>query len=172
MKFLIASIAAALSALSMSHAATMVVDVDSLPSDNGVTVSLDAGVYELSFVEGAYKAWNAWGKVQGCDSDGANCSKGWLTNINVLAEGTVYKLGRHGRFETPDLALAAASPFTLTLSALTDVTFYIGDSYFKDNVGGISMQVAAIAMPVPAAGLLFVGAAAGFAVARRRRMVA
>ncbi|MEO1657235.1 MAG: hypothetical protein AAFR65_05890, partial [Pseudomonadota bacterium] len=81
MKFLVAATLSVLSAFSMAQAATMVVDINSRPSDNGVTVTLDAGVYELSFVEGMYDAWNAWGRNSGCDSNGENCSRGWLTNV-------------------------------------------------------------------------------------------
>ncbi|MEO1040656.1 MAG: hypothetical protein AAFX52_00050 [Pseudomonadota bacterium] len=170
MKNLFAIAAATLMAFSASNAATMVVDVDSQPTDNGVTVSLGAGSYDISFVDGLFNGWNAWGRVTGCETDGTGCSRGWLTNVNIDVEDTTYKIGRHGKFETPEQALANASPFELNLSSLTDVTFYIADSYFSDNIGGVSLEIASVATPIPGAGLLFIAGAAVYASSRRKRL--
>ena len=175
MKILTALAATTLTAFSMAHAAMMVVDVNSEagdPNGNSVTVTLDAGSYELSFIDGLYDAWNAWDNVTDCDSNGENCSRGWITNLDVLAEGTIYKIGRHGKFATPEQALAAASSFTLVLTAMTDVTFFINDHHLPDNVGGVSLKIASTAVPVPAAGLAFVTGAAAFAGASRRKRAA
>ncbi len=169
MKRFVATIASAIAAISMANAAT-IVDIDSKPSDNGVTLSLAAGIYEVSFISSMFDAWNAWGKTSGCDNNGENCSQGWLTNVDVLIDNTIYKYGRNGKFETPELALDNASPFTLTLTELTDVTFYIDDINYNDNKGGVSLQVASVATPVPAAGLLFLGGVAAYNASRRRRL--
>ena len=169
MKRFAATIASAIAAISMANAAT-IVDINSKPSDNGTTLSLAAGIYEVSFIDGLFDAWNAWGKTKDCDAQGENCSKGWLTNVDVLIDNTIYKFGRNGKFETAQQALDNASPFTLTLTKMTEVTFYIGDSNYSDNVGGLSLSVASMdPVPVPAAGLLFLGGVAAYNASRRRR---
>ncbi|MEM6913039.1 MAG: hypothetical protein AAF511_03575 [Pseudomonadota bacterium] len=167
---LFALAAAAMISLSAARAATIVVDIDSQPIDNGVTVSLDAGTYEISFIDGVFKSWNPWGSVAGCDSDGTGCNRGWLTNLDIEIDGTIHRFGRHGKFATADLALANASPFQLDLAALTDVTFSIFDTNYGGNIGGLSFQITSVPTPVPGAALLFVAGAAVFASGRRRRV--
>ena len=43
----------------------------SLDGANAVTLDLDAGVYSLDFVEGAYTAFTRFSNVSGCDGLGS-----------------------------------------------------------------------------------------------------
>lgn len=171
MKKILAAVAVAVTSFSMASAA--IVNIDSQPSNNDQTLMLDAGTYEVSFIADMFEAWNAWGRVRGCDSDGENCSNGWLTNVNIeSAEFGTLAVGRHGRYATSALALANAEPVLFTLTSMQQVVFRIADSYYRDNRGGVSLQVAAqspasAAVPVPGAFMLFAGAA-GFAAFRRK----
>ena len=171
MKKLLTALAVAATSLGIASAA--VVNIDARPKNNDQTLMLDAGTYEVSFLSGTYQAWNAWGRVRGCDQAGENCSQGWLTNVRVSSSdiGNL-GFGRHGRFATAAQALSNAQPITFTLSSLQQVVFRIADSNYRDNIGGLSLNVATLndgsaAVPVPGAFILFAGAA-GVAAFRRK----
>jgi len=172
-KRFVAAIASAFAAMSMANAATIVEDpiiLDSTEENVSVTLTLESGLYEVSFLD----AWNAWGEnsYAGCDGTGANCETGWLTNVDVLIDDTPFIKVRNGKFDSAANAVANSSPFALDLRDVTDaveVTFFLIDNYYDDNFGELSLQIESASMPVPAAGLLFLGGVAAYNAARRRR---
>jgi len=154
-------------AVGISQAA--VVNLDSFNTADGQEFELDAGTYEIRFVSGEYTAWNAWSRVRGCDRNGEHCSNGWLTNVALSSEplGKI-QFGRDGRFATPEQALAAALPVTITLEERESVSFFIEDSVTRDNEGGVSLEIVEAEVPLPASGLL-IGTALALGAARRRQ---
>ncbi|HDY85329.1 MAG TPA: hypothetical protein ENH74_06580, partial [Methylophaga sp.] len=70
------------------------------------------------------------------------------------------------RYSTSQLALLNSISATFTLLSDATVKLFINDSNFKDNVGGMSLNVSAV--PVPAAALLFAPALLGFMGLRRK----
>ncbi|MEM1381640.1 MAG: hypothetical protein AAGH41_13550 [Pseudomonadota bacterium] len=161
---------AAFTLLGSAHAA--IINLDSRDANNGVTLTLNAGTYKASFVDGQFSSWNAWGETvtSGCDSNGANCGRGWLTNTQVSSvELGTFLFGNNGRFATSAAAFAAAQPLVFTLTQTQQVVFRIADSRYNDNFGGISLDVREAAVPVPAAFALFACGAAGYTAFRRRR---
>lgn len=142
---------------------------------NYVDVALGAGSWDLTYISGAYKAWNAWGAVQGCDGSGANCSRGYLTSFEVLDAGgaQLLSVASAGIFESEVVALSAAQlngAVSLTLASAQTVYIGISDSALLDNIGGLSLEIAAAAdVPAPAAGGLLAAGLAGIAALRRRR---
>ena len=152
------------------HAA--IIELDGSDSENGVELWLDAGTYDINFLEGDMLAWNAWGRTKECADDGTGCSKGWLTNFNVFSDelGTL-KLGRNGKYQTAELAWANAASETFSLSTAQSVRFFIGDINYSKNLGGVTLQVASEAVPVPAAGLIFLSGLLGLQALRAHRQV-
>lgn len=71
-----------------------------------------------------------------------------------------------GRYSTPTLALLNALSTTFTLTATSIVKFFIRDQPYRDNVGGMSLNVSEV--PVPAAAFLFAPALLGFLGLRRK----
>lgn len=159
--------AIAAAALLLGSAQAAIIDIDSTTANNGVDLTLDAGTYDVTFVDGLYKAWNPWGRVRGCASDGTDCTNGWITSANVSSTdlGTI-AFGRTGKYASADQALLEAASLTLTIAQRQTLTFFIGDSQFGDNTGGVSLAVNEAAVPLPAAGLLF---GAGIAAFLRKR---
>lgn len=165
----------------------------SAASSVGTTVSLAAGDYRLQYTAtGTYAAWNPWGQnvASGCGVSGACSAQGWFDGFNVQAgaDSHVFSSGS-GFFATSALALADAigtpmfesinggaaaaigSFATLHLDTATNVKFYINDSVYGDNVGGVSVTLAAVApVPEPSTYALLLAGLGGVGfVARRRR---
>lgn len=152
-----------------------VVDLDArlglagaLSDVSGQTITLNAGTYTVQAVQGK---WNAWGDniVEGCDSGGFGCSKGWLSSFNIesLDIGNIQVGSNNNRFSSGELALANAPSFQFTINGSQDITFYISDNNHRDNVGGLSVSVS----PVPEASTIaLLSAGLGFVsfVARRK----
>jgi hypothetical protein len=142
--------------------------LDATDPGNGVTLSLTAGSYLVSYDSGA---WNAWSSVSGCDAS-HHCATGWLNQFSIVptidaasffADGVVW--------ETAALAEAngkAMSPLTLTLSADQMVKIYIGDFPYYDNQGGITVSIAAVPEPETYAMLLAGLGLLGFAARRKQ----
>jgi hypothetical protein len=136
------------------------------------TLMLGAGTYDVTVVGlgygGDYDAWNAWGKESGCDDAGKNCSKGWINNYKITALSLGTSLFTDGiRYETPLLALEFAIDTSFTLSATEYVEFYIDDSNYTDNIGGISLDISLV--PEPSVIALFGLGLIGVGFARRRQ---
>ena len=169
--------AAAVLCIAPAVASAAVVNLDSELNTKvvgqGVTLMLDAGSYSVTPFDNSaendgFIAWNAWknNEVSGCDQDGANCARGWLTSYAFrIGSDAPVGVGR-GRFDTPEKALLNATPTTFTLASDGTVEFFISDSNYSDNDGGVSLNVAPV--PVPAAIGLLVGAFAALGLVRRR----
>lgn len=174
MKTLAAALALALSA---SAASAATVNLNSMTNTKtpgaGEVLTLGPGEYVVTPIDGrddnGFIAWNAWSNnpVENCDADGANCRKGWLTNYAYRIGGLDPVLKSSGVFATPQKALDNAKIATFTLTATETVEFFISDSNYGDNDGGVSLRVSQV--PVPAAAGLLVAALGGLGIARRRR---
>lgn len=147
---------------------------------NPVLYSVGPGTYKIQRVgtetAGAtYTAWNAWGRVSGCDAQGlCNGGNGWVNNFQYdTGAGTeINWLGPFDRWATPQLALNNAigvQSYVRTFTAPTTLRFYIMDSHHWDNLGGISVSITP-AIPEPETyALMLAGLGALGLMARRRK---
>lgn len=161
-----------------------------LSSSGPVTLSgFDAGdVLNISLFDnrgaGGYAAWNAWGADSypdvgvfqcndplGCKTvseEGSTFSGyvGWINRFFVLPNGsnTPYQFGDSKVYPTPEDALDAFVPGTITGYAA--YTFFIWDSptAYTDNRGGLSIRVA---VPEPGTLTLVALGLAGFGAVRK-----
>ena len=137
-----------------AHAA--IIDVGSTIGNNTVSITLDAGTYNITQVGttdgGLYNAWNAWGDTFGCDINGENCTHGWLNSYHInSSEFSTIDIAPTSIYADPLLALANNSGVTsFTLSTNTNVSFTTVTSFLSDNVGGISLDIQeASSVPAP-----------------------
>lgn len=146
-----------------ANAATVHLDAKTNTSSNAVQLNLKAGTYSITpFKDDTYTAWNAWSSVTGCSADGTGCSKGWVNNYSFTTPSgtTNVRTSDTSRYATADLALLNALSSTFTLLSDATVEFFISDTFYRDNIGGMSLNVSAV--PVPAALFLFAPALLGF----------
>jgi len=151
-----------------ANAATVDINAKTNTSDNPVELFLTAGTYNVNPFEGVYESWNAWGRVKNCNGD--ICGNGWINNYSITTPTDTIFTSNRTRYRTADLALLNALSTSFTLSSDATVKFYIRDSYYRDNIGGISLDVSAdiSSVPVPAAAFLFAPALLGFMGLRRK----
>ena len=100
-----------------------------------------------------------------------NCTKGWVNKWNYFLNGdsnTVYTVWDNGRYESAALALAYA-PSVGPLTGITSISFFIDDSNYGDNTGGISLHVSVTSVPEPGTLALFGIGLVGLGLTRRRR---
>ena len=180
-----AALSASLFAVSSLQAATIVdlngVTNASTNGANAVTLNLDAGVYNLNFVEGAYTAFTRFSTVTGCDGLGAKCITGFENSARYVIDGATFFFGdgaasgglgpqaTGGYYSTAAQSFAASDVFTstFTLAAPRAVSFYLFDDNLGDNSGGVSLAVAAV--PEPATWMLMLMGMAGVGFAMRRK---
>ena len=102
---------------------------------------------------GAFNAWNSSGFSAGCNEFGNDCTNGWQWDVGVYIDGDTTNIGSFGisgLFETSDLALAnirdalngafGAPSFVIPNVPWSSLSFFIQDSPFADNLGGISFM--------------------------------
>jgi len=130
----------------------VIVNINSVTNHDGNPVSIffNAGTYDVTPIGvdngGAFNAWNAWSYVAGCDSNGENCSYGWLNRYYIYSsEFGEMLLTDHNRYANQSLALsnAISTSFTLTNDATVDFYIWDGDNGSEswDNSGGISLDI-------------------------------
>jgi hypothetical protein len=134
----------------LCHAQTIVnLDATTHSQSNPVRLTLPAGTWTLTPADttggGDFTAWNAWGVATGCAPDGSGCATGWLHVYTYASASLGERAGGSyaGRYQTPELAFQKAVPVTIVLGAEEEVAFWIGDSVYTDNLGGVSLIVTA-----------------------------
>ncbi len=150
-----------------AHALTINIDALVNTTANPVTEFLTAGTYNVTMIgiadQGDFDAWNAWG-------GNTSGNMGWLNSYRISSDQfDTISMGDGIRYKDPLEALDNALATSFTLAADGLVNFYIADSNYRDNIGGISLNVA----PTPEPGtivLLGLGLAGiAFGVNRRKK---
>ena len=180
-----AALGASLFAGSSLQAATIVnldgVTNASTNGTNAVTLNLDAGVYNLNFVKGAFTAFTRFSNVSGCDGLGAKCIQGFENSARFVVNGATFLFGdgaasgglgpqaTGGYYATAAQSFAASSAFStsFSLAAPGSVSFYVFDDNLGDNSGGVSLAVAAVPEPATWMFMLLGMAAIGFTMRRK-----
>lgn len=166
--------------------AATVVDLDGMANAsttgaNAVTLNLDAGIYNLNFVEGAFTAFTRFSSVSGCDGLGAKCITGFENSARYVIDGTTFLFGdgaasgglgpqaTGGYYASAAQSFSASSAFstTFSLAAPGSVSFYLFDDNLGDNSGGVSLAVAAV--PEPATWMFMLLGMAGIGFTMRRK---
>jgi len=159
-------------------------------------VTLNAGTYNLSPTQEMFQSWSRWNRSSNCDSDGANCAKGFEYSFAFFTPETI--TGGNGKvgkvdtdsfnstmvnmvnqsnfdsanfFRTAELGFQAVKGMTLasfTLNSNQQVGFFIFDDKSSDNRGGVDINIAAV--PLPAGLPLLLAGLGGLAFFRRRKV--
>ncbi len=182
----LASVAACVWALPAS--AATIVNLDGIANasqtgSNAITVSLAAGIYNISFVEDQYKSFSRWNKEVNCDSAGLHCRQGWENSARYIIGSETFYFGdgtasggygpvtnESAWFQTQELSFANALGYSakFTLAEATDVKFFIYDNNISDNRGGVSLSISAVPEPATWAMLIAGFGLVGMASRRRR----
>lgn len=179
-KSALAAATAAAAALAAAPAGAQVINLDAQTTTTAApyTQLLGAGTYQVFDVGPAdaagalFEAWNPWGAgtgAGGCDTGGTNCAYGWYRRW-YMDFGAGATGNNSGFFSSPALALAGAKtddPISFTLLAPTTVSFWIADSPYYDNAGGVSLSIAAVPEPETWALMMAGLGLLGFAARRR-----
>ena len=126
---------------------------------NPISMNLSAGTYSVDFIGiddgGIYDSWNAWeGVVGGCDSDGEGCRRGWRNDYGISFNGFNQLFATTDVYQTRLQALQNALDISFTLPSATTVNFFIGDYYYEDNIGGVSLKLSS-AKTIPETASIF-----------------
>ena len=149
----------------MANAEIININARTNTTTNPVVEFFTAGTYDVTPIGvadgGAYNAWNAWGYV-------SLPSAGWVNPYSLSSiEFSAYTVGDWVRYSTDLLALSNAVDTSFTLASDGNVNFFITDSPYCDNIGGISLDVNPV--PVPGAVWLLGSGLVGLGVARIKR---
>jgi hypothetical protein len=150
--------------------------LDSTNPNNNATFDLAAGTYQVNYLGGA---WDPWGttnpNVSGCDTAGHCTGMGWYNAYSFEAPSGSATFWDGVRWATSEQAASsgvALSPVTFTLANAQTVKFYIGDSKYSDNIGGISLSVTAVPEPETYAMLVLgLGLVSGLVRSRKAKQV-
>lgn len=150
---------------------SQIINIQANNPHNSITLDLSAGEYAVNYIGiadgGIYDGWNAWGtqvnNVSGCDLAGKQCQIGWGNGYFIsLNNGPDAYFGYgNGKFSTVSLARenSALSNTSFTLLDNGTAKFFIPDSYYPDNLGGVSLKIEKKSVPEPftTSGILLVG---------------
>ena len=104
-------------------------------SSSGVTLALTSGTYRVTMIGtangGAYNAWSAW-----------SSGNQWLNTYAITSNelGTI-RVNDGTRYSTAIEALNNAIDANFTLTNNENVRFYIIDTPYSDNRGGVSLSI-------------------------------
>lgn len=130
----------------VGNALTIDINAITNTTSNPVSVYFEAGTYDVTPFENTYTAWTAW----------YNAAKGWLNSYSLSSdEFAAYTVTDGLHHATADLALLNAVSTSFTLAAAGDVNFFITDSPYYDNSGGISLEVTRASASVPEPATIF-----------------
>ncbi|WP_157951201.1 hypothetical protein, partial [Cyanothece sp. BG0011] len=128
-----------------------IINIDStqnLSPETATKITLPAGTYTLHVIGqadgGNYDAWTRTELIDGCDSNGEHCTKGWEHKyFYQLGNTDSVKVDRTDRYSTASAALAnPPADVSFTLTEDTEVQFYVVDGGDPtNNQGGVSLQV-------------------------------
>ncbi|MGB3758633.1 MAG: PEP-CTERM sorting domain-containing protein [Rivularia sp. (in: cyanobacteria)] len=134
-----------------------IINLDAKQDTNSNPISLDlsAGVYSVDYIGmndgGMYDAWNAWGDgvTEFCNRNGEGCIKGWFNSYRISFNGFTNMFSGSSVYATASQAMQNAVNTSFSLASDTKVNFFIGDSNYKDNVGGVSLKLSASSQSIP-----------------------
>lgn len=146
--------------------ALTIVNLDSLTATTSdpVVLSLTAGTYDVTPIGvadgGNYNSWSPWGT-----------SHRQVHKYSVEIDGLIECMTDGNTYYTELEALANAVSMSFTITSDKDISFFIHDSNYTDNTGGISLTVGPPStqpVPEPCTMLLFGTGLAGIAGLRKR----
>ena len=108
---------------------------------NPIILYLDAGTYNVTPIGindgGLYNAWDYYGSHHT-----------WINRYMVSSnEFDPFLVGTHVNYRTDLEALAHAESTSFTLVSDEYVNFYVADTNYADNIGGISLNVTPVPLP-------------------------
>ncbi len=150
-----------------SVAAAPIAEAEINQVNQWTAVSLSPGFYETRMIGGS---WNAWGQTDGCEPDGSDCTRGWLSFFYLDVNGIETTVSTGGRYRTPQLALENPASTSFEVAFGDTVRVAILDAMPGDNSYAFPVTIgffeAAAEVPGPAAPVaLFL---VGLAIASRR----
>lgn len=173
-KSLIAAAVLGLSLTGAASAATFTYDVQSAANSSGGGIGLATGLILsigqiFSATANVLDTWSLGANVPGCtresNADGLTLCFGNYAqgNLSTLYGTLVGQIGVGGDY------FVLGSNFSGPAAAVGELFLYNWDSNTGDNSGSIEATVSAV--PLPAGGLLLLGALGGIAALRRRKTV-
>ena len=123
------------------------IDAKTTTNKNPLSLELKAGNYTISVIGinegGQYNAWKPWFKLYRVKTNkNGEWIKGWINKYSFSStEFPEVTIQDNIIYETPETALDNATDSKFTLVKKTFVQFYINDSPYIDNSGGISLYI-------------------------------